>query len=402
VTATAPANSRRGALAEFLHDEAAGGIVLLIAAVVALVWANSPARDAYFSLWSTHVDIAGIDEDLQHWVNDGLMALFFFVVGLEIKRELSGGELSDRRAAALPALAATVGAIVPAVIFVALAGGGSGASGWAIPMATDIAFAVGVLAVLGDRVSDGVKLLVLAIAVVDDIIAIAVIALFYSEHVHLGWLAAAVGAIGLVVVLRRAGVTRIAVYVPVGIFLWVATLESGVHATVAGVVLGLLTPAGLVGGRPILEQLEHRLHPFSSFLVVPLFALANAGVYLGGGALSAAASSRVTWAVAAGLVVGKLAGVGGALTGAVRTGLGVLPAGVTGSEIWGAAALSGIGFTVSLFIAGLAYDEPALQSQAKVGIFAASIAGGVLGAVILRRGRAAGSPDPEYAPAADG
>ncbi len=381
--ATAPATTRRSALAEFLHDEAAGGVVLLIAVVVAVVWANSPWREQYFSFWHTELRIAGIEEDLQHWVNDGLMALFFFVVGLEIKRELVGGELSDRRAATLPALAAIAGAILPAVLFLLLAGGGNAASGWAIPMATDIAFAVGVLAVLGDRVSDGVKLLVLAIAVVDDIIAIAVIALFYSERIELGWLAVAVAAIALIFVLRRAGVTRIAVYVPVGIALWVATLESGVHATVAGVVLGLLTPAGLVGGRPVLEQLEHRLHPFTSFIVVPLFALANAGVYLGGGVLSAALNSRLTWAVAIGLVLGKLLGVGGAIHAGLRTGAGVLPSGVTGREIWGAAALAGIGFTVSLFIAGLAFDSPELQNQAKVGIFAASIAGGVLGAAIL-------------------
>src|SRR3954454_1984937 len=171
VAAAATAKTRRSPLTEFLHDEAAGGVVLLVAAVAAMVWANSPARDAYVSLWTTHLDVLGINEDLQHWVNDGLMALFFFVVGLEIKRELVTGELSDRKAAALPALAATAGAIMPAVIFVALAGGGAARSGWAIPMATDIAFAVGVLAVLGSRVSAGVKLLVLAIAVVDDILA---------------------------------------------------------------------------------------------------------------------------------------------------------------------------------------------------------------------------------------
>jgi NhaA family Na+:H+ antiporter len=385
ITGTAASPARRGPLTEFLHDEAAGGIVLLAAAVAAMVWANSPARDAYTSLWTTELNVLGIHEDLQHWVNDGLMALFFFVVGLEIKRELVDGELSDRRAAALPALAATAGALAPAGLFVLLAGGGAGGSGWAIPMATDIAFAIGILAVLGNRVSAGVKLLVLAIAVVDDIIAIAVIAVFYSEHIHLGWLAAAVAAVALIVVLRRAGVIRVAVYVAVGMFLWVATLESGVHATVAGVVLGLLTPAGRVGGRPLLEQLEHRMHPLTSFVVVPLFALANAGVYLGGGALSAAASSRVTWAIVVGLVLGKLIGVGGAIRGGLRTGAGVLPAGVTGREVWGAAALAGIGFTVSLFIAGLAYDTAALESQAKVGIFAASILGGAVGAAILAR-----------------
>ena len=377
----------RGPLAEFLHDEAAGGIVLLIATVIAVVWANTPARDTYDSLWSTHLQVLWIDEDLQHWVNDALMALFFFVVGLEIKRELVTGELSDRRAATLPALAAVAGAVLPAVIFVLIAGGGDAASGWAIPMATDIAFAVGVLALLGNRVSAGVKLLVLAIAVVDDIIAISVIAIFYSDHVDLVWLAVALALVAAIVGLKLSGIAQIAVYIPAGMALWAATLESGVHATVSGVLLGLLTPAGLVRGRPLLAQLEHRLHPYTSFLVIPLFALANAGVYLGDGALSAALSSRVTWAVAIGLVVGKLAGIGGAIKAGLRTRVGTLPTGVTDREVWGAAALGGIGFTVSLFIASLAYDSPGLQSEAKVGIFAGSIAGGALGAAILLIGR---------------
>ncbi len=377
----------RGPLAEFLHDEAAGGIVLLIATVIAVVWANTPARDTYDSLWSTHVQVLWIDEDLQHWVNDALMALFFFVVGLEIKRELVTGELSDRRAATLPALAAVAGAVLPAIVFVLIAGGGDAAAGWAIPMATDIAFAVGVLALLGNRVSAGVKLLVLAIAVVDDIIAISVIAIFYSDHVDLVWLAVALALVAAIVGLKLTGVARVAVYIPAGMALWAATLESGVHATVSGVLLGLLTPAGLVRGRPLLAQLEHRLHPYTSFLVIPLFALANAGVYLGDGALSAALSSRVTWAVTIGLVVGKLLGIGGAIHGVLRTRIGSLPAGVTPREVWGAAALGGIGFTVSLFIASLAFDSPALQSEAKVGIFAGSIASGALGAAILLIGR---------------
>jgi Na+:H+ antiporter, NhaA family len=374
-------------LAEFLHEEAAGGVVLLGAAVLALVWANSPERDTYASLWDTELKLgiggAAIEEDLRHWINDGLMALFFFVVGLEIKRELAVGELSERRAAALPALAACGGAVAPALIFTAIVAGGDGAAGWAIPMATDIAFAVGILALLGDRVSAGIKLLVLAIAVVDDIIAIAVIALFYSEEIAAGWLAIAVALLALVYAMRRAGAERIWMYVPVGIAVWVATLESGIHATIAGVVLGLFTPARPVGGRRVLEELEHRLHPLSAFVAVPLFALANAGIYLGGGRLEEAASSRLTWAVVIGLVVGKLAGIAGSIFGGVRAGIGVLPADVDRRAAWGAAALGGIGFTVSLFIAGLAFDDPALQDQAKVGIFAGSIAGGALGAALL-------------------
>jgi Na+:H+ antiporter, NhaA family len=365
--------------------------------VLALVWANSPERDTYASLWGTELKLGigdvAIEEDLRHWINDGLMALFFFVVGLEIKRELAVGELSERRAAALPALAACGGAVAPALIFTAIVAGGDGAAGWAIPMATDIAFAVGILALLGDRVSAGIKLLVLAIAVVDDIIAIAVIALFYSEEIAAGWLAIAVALLALVYAMRRAGAKRIWLYVPVGIAVWVATLESGIHATIAGVVLGLLTPARPVGGRRVLEELEHRLHPLSAFVAVPLFALANAGIYLGGGRLEEAASSRLTWAVVIGLVVGKLAGIAGSIFGGVRAGIGVLPADVDRRAAWGAAALGGIGFTVSLFIAGLAFDDPALQDQAKVGIFAGSIAGGALGAALLTSASGA-SPRP--------
>jgi NhaA family Na+:H+ antiporter len=384
-----PVRRTLGPLADFLREEAAGGVVLLAAAVVALVWANSPARDAYDSLWTTDLQLgigsAAIEEDLRHWINDGLMALFFFVVGLEIKRELAVGELSDRRAAALPALAAFGGAATPALIFTLIAAGSDAAGGWAIPMATDIAFAVGVLALLGDRVSAGLKLLVLAIAVVDDIIAIAVIAVFYTDAIAAGWLAAALALLALAYGMRRAGVTRVAVYVPVGIAVWVATLESGVHATIAGVALGLLTPAGRVGGRTVLEELEHRLHPLSAFVAVPLFALANAGVYLGGGALADAASSRVAWAIAIGLVAGKLAGISASVFGGVRTGFGILPADVGRGAVWGAAALGGIGFTVSLFIAGLAFEDPGLQGQAKVGIFAGSIVSGALGAALLAR-----------------
>jgi NhaA family Na+:H+ antiporter len=376
-----------GPLAEFLREEAAGGLVLLGAAVVALVWANSPARDAYGSLWATDLQLGigsvAIEEDLRHWINDGLMAVFFFVVGLEIKRELAVGELSDRRAAALPALAAAGGAAAPALIFAAIVAGGDGAAGWAIPMATDIAFAVGVLALLGDRVSAGVKLLVLAIAVVDDIIAIAVIAIVYSDAIAAGWLAAAGALLVLIYGMRRAGVTRVAPYVPVGVAVWVAVLESGVHATIAGVALGLLTPAGRIGGRAVLEELEHRLHPLSAFVAVPLFALANAGVYLGGGKLGDAASSRVAWAIAVALVAGKLAGIAASVFGGVRAGVGILPAGTGRSTVWGAAALGGIGFTVSLFIAGLAFDDPGLQDQAKVGIFVGSIVSGALGAALL-------------------
>jgi Na+:H+ antiporter, NhaA family len=374
-------------LTDFLRDEAAGGVVLFVAAAVAVVWANSPASDAYDSLWNTELTIgigdAAISEDLRHWVNDGLMALFFFVVGLEIKRELVTGELNERRTAALPVLAALGGAVLPALIFVALLAGGEGASGWAIPMATDIAFAVGVLTLLGDRVSSGVKLFMLAVAVVDDIVAIAVIAGVYTDDLSLAWLGGALAGLAAVAAMRRLGVAHPLVYAPLGIAIWVAVHESGVHATIAGVALGLMTPARPVAGRDVLRDLEHRLHPLTGFVIVPLFALANAGVALGADALEEAATSRVTWAIVIGLVAGKLLGIGGAVMGGIRAGAGVLPEGMRRRQSWGVAALGGIGFTVSLFIAQLAFEGSPLQDQAKVGIFAGSIVSAALGASLL-------------------
>ncbi len=375
-------------LTDFLHDEAAGGIALIVAALAALVWANT-VGEGYQSLWHEKLNLgvgdASLNLDLRHWVNDGLMAVFFFVVGLEIKRELVCGELQDRRAATLPVLAAAGGVAIPALIFLAFTAGTAESSGWAIPAATDIAFAVGVLALLGDRVSTGAKLFVLTIAIVDDIAAIVIIAVFYSSSLSVVWLLAAVACVGGVVLARRLGVVRIAFYVPLGIFLWIAVHESGVHATIAGVVLGLLTPTGNVGGRPVLEDLEHRLHRYSAFLIVPLFALANAGVNFRGGVLADAADSTLAWAIAAGLVVGKPAGIAGATFLALRMGWGALPDGVGRVQVWGLAALCGIGFTVSLFIAQLAFDEGAVVNIAKVGIFAGSMISGALGAVLLIR-----------------
>ena len=379
-------------LRDFLRQEASGGIVLFAAAVVALVWANSPAGGAYEDLWEVTLWL-----DLRHWVNDGAMALFFFVVGLEIKREVACGELSDRRAAALPAIAALGGVLLPIAVFVAIVAGGDGAGGWAIPAATDIAFAVGVLALLGDRVSPGLRLFLLTVAIVDDIVAITIIAVFYAHSLSLAWLVAAVAALAVVVALRAAGVRAVWVYAAVGVAAWLAVHESGVHATIAGVALGLLTPAGRDDdGRNVLEELEHRLHPLSAFVVVPLFALANAGVDLGGGVLGNALGSRLTWAVAVALVAGKLAGVFGSTTLALRVRAGTLPEGVTRREVAGASALAGIGFTVSLFIASLAFDDAELVDAAKVGIFLGSLVAGILGTVVLRTagrgGRAPAAP----------
>ena len=377
-------------LNDFLRDESVGAVALFVATVAAVVWANSPAADAYSSLWTTELTLgvgdAAITEDLRHWVNDGLMALFFFVVGLEIKRELVTGELNERRTAALPVLAAVGGAVAPALVFVAIVAGGEGASGWAIPMATDIAFAVGVLALLGDRVSDGAKLFMLAVAVVDDIVAIAIIAGVYSDDLSPAWLLGAAAGVAAVVAMRRLGVSRPWAYVPIGVAIWVAAYESGVHATIAGVVLGLLTPARPVNGRDVIRALEHRIHPFTGFLVIPLFALANAGVALGGDELADAAASRITWAIALALVFGKLIGIAGTTIAAARAGAEP-PADMRVAAAWGLGALGGIGFTVSLFIAQLAFEGGALLDQAKVGIFAGSLVSAAAGAALLTRMR---------------
>jgi NhaA family Na+:H+ antiporter len=360
-------------LRAFLHAESAGGIVLVMAAASALVWANSPAADGYAQFWQQKVSLGGgearVTHDLRHWVNDGLMVLFFFVIGLEIKRELVVGELRDRRAATL--------------MYVAVVGGGEAGRGWGIPMATDIAFAVGILALLGRRASTGAKLFLLSVAIVDDILAIGVIAVFYAEHVHLWWLAGAVAGLLVAAGMRRLGVSLPWAYVPVGVLVWFATLESGVHATIAGVALGLLTPARPVAGRDVLDDLVSSLHPVSAFLVVPVFALANAGVDLRGGALSDAFGQPVTWAIITGLFLGKIVGIGGVAYLVSRLGWGTLPADMHRREILGAAALGGIGFTVSLFITDLAFTDAALISQAKVGILTASTAAALAGAVLL-------------------
>jgi len=351
------------AVKEFLHDEASGGVAILAATVVALLWAN--AGPEYEGFWATEAGPL----DLHHWVNDALMAVFFLVVGLEIKRELVTGRLQAPRTAALPAVAAVGGVLAPIVIFVAIVAGGEGIDGWAIACATDIAFAVGLVTLLGDRVSDGARVFLLAIAIVDDIIAIAIIAVFYADGFAPVWLLVAV-------VLAAALWWQPGFWIPLAIALWIAVHESGIHATIAGVAVGLLLP--VTRG----ERVQHRLHPWSAFVVVPLFALANAGVDFGGGVLGDALSSRLMWAIVAGLVIGKLVGITGATLAALRGGAD-LPEGMPRAQVAGVAAAAGIGFTVSLFIAGLAFDDPALVEEAKVGIFAGSVISGTLGALLL-------------------
>jgi NhaA family Na+:H+ antiporter len=408
-----------------MRIEAASGVVLVIATIAALVVANTPLRDTYHDILETHLEIVFgswhvLDESVEHLINDGLMAIFFFVVGVEIKRELVAGELRDPRAAALPSIAALGGMVVPALIYFAFNTSSPESAGWGIPMATDIAFALGVMSLLGSRVPSQLKLFLLTLAIVDDVGAIAVIALFYSSDLSMVWLIAGIALLVLVYVLQRAEVWYTPIYVVIGVITWYAILESGVHATIAGVALGLLTPAvplqrevkpeEVVGtvvdpedltaanarraslyvreSVSVAERMETLIHPFSSFIILPIFALANAGIELSGSAVSDAASSRVTLGIILGLVVGKTIGVSVATWIAVRSGISSLPRGVNWNQIVAVAMLSGIGFTVALFITGLAFegDELAvLDTQARMGILIASLAASIIGIVMLAR-----------------
>lgn len=378
----------RGAIIDFIRSEVSGGVVLLVASAAAIIWAN--ASSTYFSVFETGISVSlgelSTSGDLRHWINDGLMTVFFFVVALEIKRELVTGELRDRRAAALPVLGAVGGAMLPAIIFLAiLGGGGDEARGWAIPMATDIAFAIGILALLGNRVSTGVKVLLLSIAIVDDVIAIIVIAVFYASDLELAWLVLSLGAIATMLGLRKVGVGAIWPYVPIGIVAWFGMHESGVHATMAGVAIGLLTPAHPFNGRDVLDVVEHRLHPVSSLAIVPLFALANAGIVFEGETISEAVSTAMPYGIAVGLFVGKMLGIAGTILLVEKIGLGTLPSGVRRAQVWGVASLGGVGFTVSLFIAQLSYSDAVTLDVAKMGIFTGSFFSAVTGMAILAR-----------------
>jgi len=377
-------------VARFLRTEAGGGFALFAGSIVALLWVNAIDAPGYEAFWHTQLDVGvgslSVDEDLRHWVNDGLMTLFFFLISLEIKREITHGELRDPRRAALPVIAAAGGVLLPVAIYLAITAGSGATHGWGIPMATDAAFAIAALAVLGDRVPVGAKLFLVTIAVVDDVAAILVIAVAYTSDLSLPWIAGALAMVGVVLALQRIGVNRMWPYVIAGLAVWLCTLESGVHATIAGVVLALLTPARPVGGREVIEELEERIHPWSSFLVLPLFALANAGVRLSGDALSEGGGATVALAVAIGLVVGKLVGISSASLLAIRLRLGSLPEGVDRRSVIGIAALGGIGFTVSLFIASLSFDSAQLTDAAKIGILAGSVVSAAIGVGLLAPG----------------
>lgn len=384
-----------GPLGPMLEAPAAGGIALGVAAVIALVWANA-APAAYTELWTTPVvlDVGGrtiVDTYVAEIVKNALMSVFFLVVGLEIKRELVIGELQDRRVAVLPLFAAVGGMVLPVAVFLAVTGGGPAASGWGIPMATDIAFALAALRLLGARVPVQLLALMLAIAVIDDIGAILVIAVAYSGALAPAWLAASLVALVAVAVAVRMRVTSITLLTLGLLVAWVCMAYSGVSPTIAAVAFGLLMPARPTATEPswpgpersILERMEHGLAPWSAFVVLPVFALAFAGIRVDAGSLADAASSRVAIGVALGLVVGKTLGVTLGALAARATGLGRLAEGVSVRHVVGVGALAGIGFTVALFVATLAYTDPGLVDEARIGILAGSIAAAVVGLALL-------------------
>jgi NhaA family Na+:H+ antiporter len=417
-------------LERFLQIEAASGLLLLFAALVALVWANSPFAHSYERLWETKLTL-GLGpwlsaKPLHFWLNDGLMVVFFFVVGLEIRREMHHGELSEPRRAALPVVAALGGMLAPAAIYFAINRASPARGGWGVPMATDIAFAVGVLALLGKRVPSAVRVLLLALAIIDDIGAILVIAVFYSSG--LSWVGLLIAALGIagVLVLRWLGVRRTLAYVAPGIVLWAGLLVAGIHPTIAGVILGLLTPAepwygeqgfldtvskavdqfrARVGAKhdehdllaPLAQiaearreavapvvRLEAALHPWVAFVIMPLFALANAGVNLGGVSLGDPAAKGILVGVVLGLVVGKPIGIIVACTLAVWVGLAARPRGVTFRGLVVVGVVAGIGFTMAIFVAGLAFPDPGMLGAAKLAVLVASAAAGVLALLVGR------------------
>jgi Na+:H+ antiporter, NhaA family len=422
-----------GPMQEFIHKSQSSGIVLLVVTIIALAIANSPLNAGYLDVLNTHIGITVgpfvLEESVLHWVNDGLMAVFFFLVGLEIKREVRVGELASRRAATLPILAAVGGVIVPALIYFMLNTGGSGARGWGVPMATDIAFALGCLALLGNRIPFGLKIFLTAVAIVDDLIAVLVIALFYSSGLNLVILAGGFGVLFLLALANVFGIRNPLFYAALGVLVWLAFLHSGLHATIAGVLVALTIPARrridsptfLERARQILRhfeehggestqipaheaeqsavleleelceqvqaplhKMEHTLHSWVAFLIMPLFALANAGVVVSADSVGSA-SLPVLLGIVLGLTLGKPIGIVGVSWLAIRAGIAELPQGVTWRHMLGTGVLAGMGFTMSLFVASLAFVTPDRLATAKLAILVASLLAGVIGFLLLRR-----------------
>ena len=379
-------------LQRLLRHDAASGIVLMLASALALVLANSPMAGFYDLLLSLRGSVRigsfGIEKPLLLWVNDGLMAIFFLLVGLEIKREVLAGQLSDRSGAILPAAAAIGGMVVPALIYLGITwhapGARSGAaSGWAIPAATDIAFSLGVIALLGSRVPTALKLFLTALAIIDDLGAIVVIAIFYTEELSWVSLAVAVAALAVLLVLNLAGVRRIVWYVLVGLVLWVFVLKSGVHATLAGVALALAIPfEAKPGEESPLIHVEHELAPWVAFGILPLFGFANAGLSFAGLSFSSILEP-VTLAIAAGLFFGKQIGVFGSAALLIRAGWAEIPANADWVTLWGTSILTGIGFTMSLFIGTLAFGESDVEAVMRLGVLVGSALSAIVGAAVL-------------------
>jgi NhaA family Na+:H+ antiporter len=438
MSADQPKGGFRGYFEWFVHSEVSGSLLLLACTVVALVWANSPWAATYFDLLHTYVGVSWGDAtfklSLHHWINDGLMVVFFFVVGLEIKRELMVGELSSIDKAGLPVAAAIGGMIVPATLFALLNWGEAGSRGWGIPMATDIAFALGILALFGSRAPIGLKVFLTALAIADDLGAVAVIAIFYTESINVLSLVVAVTLLAVLFVAIQARWRRGLIYMLI-LGIWLAVFASGVHATVAGILVAMVIPVRprvdphlfmdeteeriermrqeerdalcLLSNREQLNivegihtraaealptglVLEHHLHPIQVWLILPLFALANAGVAIGGDLL-AVLRNPLALGIIFGLVVGKPLGIGLLSWLAVKSGRGTLPEGVAWAHVFGAGCLAGVGFTMSLFISDLAFDNETLIATAKIGILAASLVSAILGFIILSRSLPKGS-----------
>lgn len=383
----------RKAIEKFFHSETAGGILLMLATILALLIANSAAKPYYDLLLSLAVEVRigalEIAKPLLLWINDGLMAAFFFVVGLELKRELLEGELSNRDSVVLPLIGAVGGMVLPALIYVAFNYQDPAAiQGWAIPAATDIAFAIGVLALLGDRIPSALKLFLVSLAIFDDVGAILIIAIFYTDNLSLGALAISLACLPPLLLLNRFGVTRFAPYIFFGSIMWVAILKSGVHATLAGVVLAMFIPLRDPENPEVspLRVLEHDLHGVVSFVILPIFAFANAGIPLKGLGLDALLHP-VPLGIAAGLFVGKQVGIFGFCWVAVKIGLARLPQAINWVGLYGAAVVCGIGFTMSLFIGSLAFEDTQVDYffDERLGIILGSLFSGILGYVVLRR-----------------
>ena len=375
-------------LGRMFGGEAGAGILLIAVAAAAMIAANSPLAHLYHDLFHGHLPWSPLAKlnTLHLWINDALMALFFFVVGLEIKREVLDGELAHPERRRLPVLAAAAGMAIPALVYLLIAGSTEGLfRGWAIPAATDIAFALGVLALIGKRAPPSLRLFLLTVAIVDDLGAVAIIALFYTATLKLTWLAFAAGLLAAMALLNRSGVTRPWPYALLGAVLWFAVLNSGVHATVAGVLAALTIPMKLDrDGDSLLLRMEHATAPLSAYFIVPLFGFANAGVSLGGVSVAEIASP-LPLGIALGLFVGKQAGILGTMWAAHQTGFARLPAGASWPQLWGMALLCGIGFTMSLFIAQLGFPtSPELVDEAKLGVLLGSLASALLGYIVLR------------------